>query len=335
MVLPLIPVVIVAGTLLSGGGGAAIGIRGGTEIKRAKSEMKDAAARYEIRHTRHLSRVEATNIAFHRFGESQERAQHDVIFRMKDFLERHAKQVRAKEHLILDGVDESNRPVVGLAKLDADVAGWVQGVVGGAIAGVATPVAIRAGVMALASAGTGTAIAGLSGAAAVSATLAWLGGGSLAAGGGGIALGAAMLNVAVLGPSLLFAGITVKNRGTKARTEAETFRTEVDVAIAQLDVRDSLLEAVKARAREVDVTLNRLMRTAVGALDLLESEPFDVELHAKRLQEGLILVKAVRDVATALIADDDGNLNEQTNDLLFRYRSEVTQPDEVKETLNV
>lgn len=42
-------------------------------------------------------------------------------------------------------------------------------------------------------AGTGSAIASLSGAAATNASLAWLGGGSLAAGGGGVALGSAVV----------------------------------------------------------------------------------------------------------------------------------------------
>ncbi len=44
-----------------------------------------------------------------------------------------------------------------------------------------------------ATAGTGTAISGLSGAALTNATLAWIGGGTLASGGGGMAAGTAVL----------------------------------------------------------------------------------------------------------------------------------------------
>lgn len=53
-------------------------------------------------------------------------------------------------------------------------------------------------------ASTGTAISALSGAAANSAALAWLGGGALAAGGGGMSAGTAFLGLAgpVDGPSL-------------------------------------------------------------------------------------------------------------------------------------
>jgi hypothetical protein len=48
--------------------------------------------------------------------------------------------------------------------------------------------AVYGGVMQLGAASTGTLISSLSGAAATNATLAWLGGGSLAAGGGWIRL---------------------------------------------------------------------------------------------------------------------------------------------------
>ena len=60
-----------------------------------------------------------------------------------------------------------------------------------------TSVAATTGAMALVAtygtASTGTAISGLSGAAATNATLAWFGGGSVAAGGGGVAVGTAVL----------------------------------------------------------------------------------------------------------------------------------------------
>jgi hypothetical protein len=320
MVLPLVPLIIVVGTAVTGAGGAAAGVWGGAQIRRARANIRANTADYEARFAIHVAKIDGTNSVLQRLGLAQERAQLDVIFRMRDFLERHAKQVRAQEHLILDGVDGANRHVVGLTKLDANLAGWVRGVVGTTIVGFATPAAIRTGVMSLATASTGTAIAGLSGAAAVNATLAWLGGGALAAGGGGMALGAVMLNVAIVGPTVLVAGITVKNRGTKAKTEAEKHRTEVEIAIAQLDTRDELLSGVQSRAGEVEAILTRLVAEAGVALDLLESEPFDIVEHAERLQRSLILVKAVRDVATAPIADENGTLDERTQELVVKYR---------------
>ena len=112
----------------------------------------------------------------------------------------------------------------------------------------------------------------------------------------------------------------MKNRGTKASTQASKVRGEVEVAIAELDARDQVLHGVRARTREVDSILVQLLSRATDALDLLESEPFCVDTHAERLQAALILVKSVRDVATAPIADDEGNLSKSTEQLIIKYR---------------
>ena len=72
------------------------------------------------------------------------------------------------------------------------------GVVGSLATGTLTAVATYGGVGLLASASTGTAIASLSGAASTSATLAWLGGGSLATGGFGMVGGVIILRQSTL-----------------------------------------------------------------------------------------------------------------------------------------
>lgn len=81
--------------------------------------------------------------------------------------------------------------------------GFKIGTVTGAVVastGVAVAVVGPPAAMAVATtvgvASTGTAISALSGAAATSAALAWLGGGTLAAGGGGMAAGSAFLALA-------------------------------------------------------------------------------------------------------------------------------------------
>ncbi len=73
-------------------------------------------------------------------------------------------------------------------------------------AGALVGVASYGGAMMFASASTGTAIASLSGVAATNATLAWFGGGSLAAGGLGMAGGTLVLGGLVAGPALAVGG---------------------------------------------------------------------------------------------------------------------------------
>ena len=65
------------------------------------------------------------------------------------------------------------------------------------------------------------------GQAATNATLAWLGGGSLAAGGGGMALGTLVLGAAALGVGLLAGGFILSSQGDKALEEANTLLEEV------------------------------------------------------------------------------------------------------------
>lgn len=320
-----LPVVILAGSALAGGGGAVAGAVGGVQIGRAQLQMRHHEARYERRYDSHGEQVMRTNKALEAFGQRQESAQREVIFRMRDFLERHEKQVRAHAHLIIAGVDGATPRIVGAARLDRDVAGWVGGVTGSVVVGAATPAALRKAVTSQMRASTGTAISSLHGAAKESAARAALGGGSLEAGGGGMSLGRTVLRAAPVGTGLLVAGLAVKNRGTKARTEAEAFRTEVDVAIARLDIRDQLLRGVQDRARELDEILMALSSRATYALDRLESEPFDIEVHAEQLQAALILVVSVREVATAPIADDEGNLDESTEPLILKYRDAPTE----------
>jgi hypothetical protein len=84
-------------------------------------------------------------------------------------------------------------------------------------------------------ASTGTLIGSLSGAAAWNATLAWLGGGSLAAGGGGMALGSLVLGGITVGPAVLIGGFVLAGEGEKALTKAREYEAQVNTAIANIE----------------------------------------------------------------------------------------------------
>lgn len=325
MVLPLIPVVLGVGSGLAAAGGVAAGAVGGQQIKRAQSRMRRSQEEYEARFVIHLEFVDETNEGLLRLGEAQARAQADVVSRMSAFLKRHEKLVRNSDLPIVDGVDGSPTPVEAMAKLDPDVATWVGGAIGSVAVSVATPAAIRIAIVQFASASTGTAISALHGIAATNATLAAIGGGAVAAGGGGMALGATMLNVATAGPGILVAGLMVKNRGTKARTEAAAHHAELAIAMADLDEHEELLRAVRSRADELHDTLTRLVARARAALDELESEPFQLDRHGERLQTALLLTVSVRDVARAPITDEQGNLRKDTAALILKYRTTDTE----------
>lgn len=94
----------------------------------------------------------------------------------------------------------------------------------GSIAGGSLAIGSWALVTALGSASTGAAISGLSGVAATNATLAWFGGGALAAGGAGMAGGTAVLGGLFAIPLVYFAA----KRSHKKAKEFEEAKTELE-----------------------------------------------------------------------------------------------------------
>lgn len=100
--------------------------------------------------------------------------------------------------------------------------------VGGAAGGAAAAYAVYGGVMALAAASTGTPIAALSGVAAYNATLAAIGGGSLAAGGLGMAGGAMILGGVVAAPVIAVAGWAYASHAADALEKAKEARDDVE-----------------------------------------------------------------------------------------------------------
>jgi hypothetical protein len=113
-------------------------------------------------------------------------------------------------------------------------------------AGALVGVASYGGAMLLASASTGTAIAALSGAAATNATLAWFGGGSLAAGGLGMSGGIAVLGGVVAGPVLAVGGIFMDAQARKKLAAAKKNLSEAKKAAAEMKNAEVLLDGIKS-----------------------------------------------------------------------------------------
>jgi len=155
------------------------------------------------------------------------------------------------------GIDEMNKMQISEAKLKEmqDTALSARDVIGGGITGVGAGVLLGwgtyGGVMALGTASTGTAIATLSGAAATNATLAWLGGGAIAAGGGGMALGSVILGGIVAGPALLVAG-TIFGASAKAKVDnAYGNLAEIRGVASQLQAGSAELHVIGINAEQL------------------------------------------------------------------------------------
>lgn len=140
-------------------------------------------------------------------------------------------------------------------------------------------------------ASTGTAISTLSGAAATNATLAWLGGGSLASGGLGVAGGTAVLGGAIAGPAIAVMGFAAAKKSERALTEAYEHELEIDVAVEQMKNGISVLKAISKRTKEVCEATKALVVRLEGALEELES----LLLNKQGLNDRLSQEKAARE----------------------------------------
>ncbi len=320
MVLPLIPVALIAAGVITGGSGAALGGLGALDFKRAADRRRAAQEQYNERRSQVETRVVTSNGLLKAYGEQQQESLVSVVVRMRDFMLRHDKQVRESERLLVDGVDAESKQVPGLGRLDVDAMALVGAALGSAATSVGAGVGVGTLAGAVGSASTGTAISALSGVAAENALLAWLGGGSIASGGGGMALGGLALNFVTLGPALLVGGFVAKGQGARQVTKAKEDEAKLSVATEELGVTEAQLTAIDRRVDELSSVLGKITGRAVVALDVLESEPFELPKHAEHFQRAMRLVVAVRDIAAAPIIDDAGDLTKESVDLTVKYQ---------------
>lgn len=217
-----IPIILGIGAAIAGAAGVGAGIHGGVKMKEAKDTIEYAKSRHE----QNLAKFEEQNKRTLADMDTLGKKELEIVSSFKDF-SFWFEQIKNKPVFKEFQKDDVTIPSYDPQQLkDVSVgAGVLLGGLGGAAAGTAggfaAAGATTAAVMALGTASTGTAIASLSGVAATNATLAAIGGGSLAAGGGGMALGSAILGGATLGVGLLVGGIIFNLTGSKLSEKAD------------------------------------------------------------------------------------------------------------------
>ncbi len=319
----MIPLILGAAALATGVLGVGAGISGLSDMDEAKEIGENAQRDYEDARDYLNREREETNQLAKYYGEFQMNVMIDTIRRFVDFIENNignTKQSQKKFLTGLDGISVEQIKQYKTATIEAEK--FFQGgikAVGGAAAGYggAMSLATSVGV-----ASTGTAISGLSGAAATNATLAWLGGGSLAAGGGGMALGSLILGGITFGPALMIGGFVFAGEGEKALTKAREYEAKVNEATAEIDAIGDFLEQVRQRIYELGYLLKSLNERATDELDELESLPyFDPNRDADKFQQLALLIKAISEIMKTPVLDSEGQLNPATARITAKYRS--------------
>lgn len=252
-----LPFILAGAALLAGGIGVKKGIDAKEDFDRAERIGRRAKRNHEDAIESLESEREKTNQSFQDLGRLKVSIFSDQIKYLVDEIKKR-KKAKSKMTGFEQMVEELNLPQMEkmvLGSLDIE-----KGLASGAASGALMGLGAYGSVGMLASASTGTAIASLSGAAATNATLAWLGGGSLAAGGFGMAGGMVVLGGLVAGPAIAITGFVMASKAEEALTKARDYESEVDQAIEKINSMEIVLKGLQANALEMSMTLTKLAK---------------------------------------------------------------------------
>ena len=276
----LVPVII--------GGLGLLGVGKGVKAAVDNSEAKDTERRARSIADDAQEELEVSKIIFNdaleRYGEAKLKAIDKYLRCFIDtFSQINNVAFTSGEHIddlsrvsITEGdLKDIAKNVSRVGEVISRVSGGIAGLGGGALAAFGA----YKGTMLLASAGTGTAIRALSGAAARNPTLAWLGGGTLASGGGGMAAGAMVLGVMAAGPALLIfgsiLGANAKKRLNDAMSNLEQAKTiEAELSVLTEKLRQMLASVFLCLA-VLDKFSGKMRRANKRLVTLLEESGAD------------------------------------------------------------
>lgn len=313
-----IPLIIGAVAAAAGIYGAAKGVSGAMDHSSAKDLNSDAQNMVNTANLKVEDQRKKTNTTLEDYGQRKLRAFNGVVAEFIETFER-LKNVELSQSPELDKLNAGDFTGKTLAGLRQDYQALKDAGLGlGAGMGGGAALAFGAynGTMLLATASTGTAISSLGGVAATNATLAWLGGGSLAAGGYGMAGGMMVLGGIVAGPALAIFGHVLGNKGEEALNNARSNMEQANTLRDQAELMANKLiaiEKVTALANNTFSKISSQLRRSVSELKkVIEQEGVDYRAFSEESKEVVFasvkfaqLIKAMIDTA---ILDKDGNL---------------------------
>ena len=207
-----------------------------------------------------------------------------------------------------------------IERLSISATEFLGSVVGAGASSAAAGFAVYGGVMAFAAASTGTPIAALSGAAAYNATMAAIGGGSLAAGGWGMAGGAMILGGAVVAPILAIMGWAYDSHADKALDNALKTADEVLKNIDKMDQAEAILNKVDSYINKIYSSLVRILQSFDHYFDLLKATNKKVKVSQnidepdsvmRNIENGYMIAAILTDIITTPLfkpmTDRNGN----------------------------
>lgn len=321
MPFPIIPIIVGVGAAV----GVTKGVKGIVNISKAKKIGKDA----EERHKQALSQVNARRDEVSRRAQSYGRylisLEKGILTDMSNLLEALQKKTRIGTLKIPLGAELQVGTLKEFRQQVLDPPEDVAGVMGAVGAGAAASSSTVGLVGLLGTASTGTAISGLSGAAAKSATLAWLGGGSLASGGTGIAGGTIVLGGITIAPALVVGGFMLARKGEKALTQARAYEAKQNKEIAKLGETKAYMGKIMLRIHELHSLAKKLNRYTRNAMAKINPDTFNPEsdVAMKDLTTVLLLGRALTEIMRTPIMNEGGDINVGSHQVYLKYKKFV------------
>ncbi|TVS19722.1 MAG: hypothetical protein EA417_00125 [Gammaproteobacteria bacterium] len=318
MPLPLIPVVIALAT--AGTGGVAAGADGVRRMSKAHSKQARAGHQRQVAIADLQAAWGRADVRAGSYGQFQLHIERDTIGDWARWLAENDRKVRCLEGAFVEGVHAEPIDLPALQAQAFEAEQLLGGGLGAALTGFAARQAALTGVRALATASTGTAVSGLSGAAANSATLAWLGGGTLATGGGGMAAGATVLAAVGIVPALLIGGLTLSAQGHRALTRARSVEASAAIDIAQLETKTATLGRIERRIDELHNVMQALDGRTQQRLTELRAVDFDPGQHVELFMQTAQLIQALREVLSTPVVTANGEVTVESELIVIKYK---------------
>ncbi|HIK25515.1 MAG TPA: hypothetical protein IGP91_07165 [Thermosynechococcus sp. M46_R2017_013] len=309
----IIPIIFGVVAVVTAGMGIAALFDGLDKTQQAEEIREKAEKRYQSKQKHVQLTEEQTRKQLNEYNLIRVQIRKDTVERFKHLAEKINQKVSVREPEFLQGFEEdfegATPPEINSYR-DSDAKaiiniGATLGAMGVTAAGAFKGAFVLAALVGTAS--TGTAIGTLSGAAATNATLAWFGGGALAAGGGGMALGSLIVGGVSLGLALMVGGFMFGGKGEKDLTQAVEYEAQVDAAVAKHDAYIHYLkDGVQRQIQEREKILKFLddhCQIALKDLETAIQQGFNIQRDAEKYQKAALLVKALMEIIRTPILD--------------------------------
>jgi hypothetical protein len=337
MPLPFIPLLLGGAALIAGGVGVKKGFDAKSDFDYAKSINNDAEQIFNRAKVLLEDSRDKTQNRLEALGKLK---YHLYMDRLKVFVENFEKIKNVDFNDPDLNIDPSLSITAGDLKGIKDVTLQLPDIIGAGLAsvtaGAMAGLGAFGGVGLVGAATTGTAISSLGGAAATNATLAWFGGGSLAAGGFGMAGGTVVLGGVVAAPVLLVGGLILASKAEAAVSDAYSNKHKAEAAAEAMNNSRVVAEAIGTRALEIHNILEELeiifASPSYYLQRLINNNKTDYKTYSSSEKTiiglGCGCAKTIKNIIETPIFDEDGALTiasklilNETKDKIIKLKS--------------